>query len=89
MFKRVNLQFCGVFFPIHNDFVFFFLLDLPQVGVYGLTIQKQCDIKVKCVIVNKEGAWVFDPSGILNSIDNFMNKYSTFIPPWEDFSNMQ
>jgi hypothetical protein len=62
---------------------------IPQVGVYGLTIQKQCNIKVKCVIFNKEGAWVFDPNGILNSIDNFMNKYGTFIPPWEDFSNMQ
>ncbi len=64
-----------------------FLNSVPQVAGYGLTIQKQTGIKVECIIVNKDGAWQFNPNGILERVNDFMaeNKEG-FIPPWGDFT---
>ncbi len=64
-----------------------FLNSVPQVAGYGLTIQKQTGIKVECIIVNKNGAWQFNPNGILEKINDFMaeNKEG-FVPPWGDFT---
>ena len=39
-----------------------FLNSIPQVSVYGLTIQEMTGIEVECIIVNSEGAWSFDPN---------------------------
>ncbi len=67
--------------------VYSFLNSIPQVVTYGIALQEQCGIQVKNIIFNENGAWVFDPNGMLTTINDFMeDSKGSYIPPWIEFN---
>ncbi len=62
-----------------------FFYALPQVSIYGKLLRELYGVRnVKCIIFNKNGAWVFDPFVILRMFSNILKSYSISIP-WEPF----
>ncbi|KKL79234.1 hypothetical protein LCGC14_2016880, partial [marine sediment metagenome] len=52
-----------------------FINIVPQLATYGMIVKRSLNIKkVYCIAFNSEGAWVFEPEGILNKISDFMRQ---------------
>ena len=74
----------------HNDFGYqAFVNSIPQLAAYGLAEEDLIDIKIECIMFNKDAAWIFDTDKVLAVIDAWMlESDNTWQPPWLDFSNL-
>lgn len=60
-----------------------FIQFVPQVASYALTLMHQLGLKgVKCGIYNSEGAWVFDPVVVMNTLNS---DFPTANFPWRSY----
>ena len=63
-----------------------FLISLPQVAMYGVLIKNIFNIDdVKCVSFNKEEAWEYDPTILVEDIMSFLDSINVKEREWEKF----
>ncbi len=66
-----------------------FVVSIPQLAGYGLTMEEIADINLQCIMFNDEAAWIFSPDNVLAPIDAFMlASDSSWVAPWIEFSNL-
>ncbi len=73
---------------VYNDYgTYGFVNSIPQLAAYGLSAEQIANIQVECILFNIDAAWVFDPTLVLNPIDDFMLAADpTWVAPWAEFS---
>ncbi|KKN72007.1 hypothetical protein LCGC14_0414890, partial [marine sediment metagenome] len=66
-----------------------FVVSIPQLAAYGLTMEEIADINVQCIMFNDQAAWVFSPNEVLAPIEAFMLAVDgSWVAPWQEFLDL-